>query len=212
MEGDARPVAWDPRKPEVKGIEDTSAFDELFIRALPTLRKQLLRQLGDPYEAEETIQDVYIRFSSESTRERCVAHPNPMGYLIVVAGNIARDSWRRQQRLRKALSLVAAIDKPAHDDGGISEREGLLFVASALRSMTRKEAEAIWLVDVQGHTLMEAGATLGVHWGTVHRHRKRGLDRLRKKLTESAHDDRSQKPGAPDVKPDDSTARRKGKT
>jgi RNA polymerase sigma-70 factor (ECF subfamily) len=54
-----------------------------------------------------------------------------------------------------------------------------MAIASILRKLTSPEAAAIRLVDIENYSLQEAGLLLGVHWGTVHRNRQRGLRQLR---------------------------------
>ncbi|MEU5987419.1 RNA polymerase sigma factor [Spirillospora sp. NPDC047418] len=156
-------------------------FNELFIEIRPALYAHVMKLLGDRHETEEVVQDVYLKLASEKSRRNFAAHPNRMAYLLVTAKNIIRDSWRRRQRISAALALSQERAEQVHD-GGLRECEDRMVVASLLRGLTAREAAAIRLVDIENHSLEEAGLLLRVHWGTVHRNRQRGLRRLRAAL------------------------------
>jgi RNA polymerase sigma factor (sigma-70 family) len=158
---------------------EATDFDSLFIATRPPLYARVMQLLGDYYEAEEVVQDVYLKLAGETARQTFVSHPNPVAYSVVTATNIIRDNWRRRRRLLKALTLAYLLDSRENHDGGLPECEDRMAIASILRKLTFPEASAIRLVDIENLSLEEAGLLLGVHWGTVHRNRQRGLRQLR---------------------------------
>jgi RNA polymerase sigma-70 factor, ECF subfamily len=152
--------------------------DELFMVILPSLYPRVLSYVGTPEEADEMIQEVYLRLRADRVEQTFVSHPNPIGYTLVTAANLIRDRWRSDQRSRALLARLAGEARTA-TDGGISEHESHVTIDAMLKRLNRKEAAAIVLVDLAGYPLSEAAALLGVKKATVHHNRARGLRRLR---------------------------------
>ncbi|WP_442875610.1 sigma-70 family RNA polymerase sigma factor [Actinoallomurus sp. NBC_01490] len=187
-------------------VDEAKDFNDLFIEIRPALYTRVVQLLGDPHEAEEVVQEVYLKISAQKARQNFESHPNKVAYLLVTAKNIIRDSWRRRQRLSRTLALEQALDTERSHDGGLQECEDRLVVAALLSSLTAREAAAIRLVDIESYSLEEAGLLLGVHWGTVHRNRQRGLRQLRAKFdgigsTGSRQVKKSRGQGPPSVSP-----------
>jgi RNA polymerase sigma factor (sigma-70 family) len=161
------------------GMGEATDFDDLFIATRPPLYARVMQLLGDYHEAEEVVQEVYLKLCADKARKTFMSHPNPVAYSVVTATNIIRDNWRRRRRLLKALTLAYLLEPRDDHDGGLPECEDRMAIASILRKLTSSEASAIRLVDIENYSLQEAALLLGVHWGTVHRNRQRGLRQLR---------------------------------
>jgi DNA-directed RNA polymerase specialized sigma24 family protein len=152
-------------------------FDELFLAHLPALYPRVLAQVRTRDAADETIHDVYLRLAEGRAWQTIASHPNPVGYLVVAATNLIRDRLRAGPR-NESLDVTAA-GAHGYTDGGFAEHESGRAAASLLHTLNRKEAAAILLVDIAGHSLSEAGRLLGVAKTTVQANRVRGLQRLR---------------------------------
>jgi RNA polymerase sigma-70 factor (ECF subfamily) len=177
----SRSVNAIPRHQDCRGDAsggDHQQFDALFVSTLPTLYSRVLAHVRTRDEADETIQEVYLRLRATAARQAFVSHPNPVGYLVVTAVNLLRDQWRWRQRTRAITDRLHG-ENPWCSDGGIAERESGVHLRSLLECLNRKEAAAIVLVDLVGYSLSEAAQVLGVKKATVHRNRARGLERLR---------------------------------
>jgi RNA polymerase sigma factor (sigma-70 family) len=169
---------------------EATDFNDLFIATRPPLYARVMQLLGDYHETEEVVQEVYLKLSADKARKTFLSHPNPVAYSVVTAMNIIRDNWRRRRRLLNALTHAYLLDPRDQHDGGLPECEAQMTVAEMLRKLSSSEASAIRLVDIENYSLQEAGLLLGVHWGTVHRNRRRGLRQLRGEIDEylrSAH-------------------------
>src|SRR5215467_1698290 len=139
-----RSVRAVPRQQDCPG-EGSSAdqqFDALFVSTLPTLYSRVLAHVQTRDDADETIQEVYLRLRATSARQTFVSHPNPVGYLVVAAVNLLRDQWRWRQRTR-AINVRLHAGESGCSDGGIEERESGVHLRSLLECLNRKEAAAI---------------------------------------------------------------------
>src|SRR4051812_10108153 len=107
---------------------EATDFDNLFIATRPPLYARVMQLLGDCYEAEEVVQEVYLKLSSKKARNTFISHPNPVAYSVVTAMNIIRDDWRRRRRHLKALTHAYQLDPKKEHDGGLPECEDRMAI------------------------------------------------------------------------------------
>ena len=162
-------------------------IDELFIKVLPQLRRGVRRLAGGPDEADDVLQDLYLRLRSGEAGRRFLSHPNPVGYGAVIVRNLLRDDWRRRRRNQDLLARIQSPDD-LRWDGGLCLRESELEVMRELRCLSDRQAAAVGLIDIDGHTLDAAADLLGVHRGSVHRTRIRALQKLRARIEGAGRD------------------------
>ncbi|WP_207709794.1 RNA polymerase sigma factor [Actinomadura macrotermitis] len=155
-------------------------FDEVFCALLPRLYRRAVLLAGHAH-AEDAVHDAYLKL-----RRRPAAftrHPEPYAYAFAALTSVLRDHWRRGRR-RRLAELPAGLPPERADggDGGIAERGAELEVRRMLAGLTGRQRAAVLLVDLDGYTIDEAAALLGVHRGTVSRSRGRALAALREAL------------------------------
>jgi RNA polymerase sigma-70 factor, ECF subfamily len=134
-------------------------FEELFEATHRRLFGTLCLVTGDRSEAEEIVQDAYLRVWERWDRVRRA--DDPAAYLFRTAFNLFRNRIRRATRAaRRAVGAAPPVDAFAQ----IDEREDLL---AALRRLTARQRAAIVLTDLMDHTSEEAARLLGVRASTV---------------------------------------------
>ncbi|WP_162788311.1 RNA polymerase sigma factor [Amycolatopsis albispora] len=161
---------------------DDAEFDRIFLEVLHRLYSRVSLLVGGRHLADDLVQEVYVRLKARaSRRRRFVEHPNPYGYALATAMNLARGQWRSARR-------ATALDRieESSDDGGLAAFESWEAVSHVLQSLTGKEAVVVLLVDLDGHSIDEAAQLLGVHKGTAQRNRTRALAKLREALASPA--------------------------
>lgn len=161
-------------------MEDDDRFDQAFVVIMQRLYSRVAVLTGGRHGADDLVQEVYVRLKSSAfRRRRFLEHPNPYGYALATAVNLARGQWRADRRQDLAQQPVSLSC-----DGGVPAVESWDRVGRLLRSLTAKEAAVVVLVDLDGYTLEEAARLLKVHKGTAHRNRLRALNKLRNRLAE----------------------------
>ena len=140
---------------------------ELYIAAHGRLVLQVAALTGDLAEAEDVVQEAFVRAMGKWSRLR--EYDNPEAWLYTVACNLARSRWRRAQR---ALHLTPA---PDHTPELSPDRIALL---AALAKLPADQREAIVLHHLVDLPLDEIALRQGVPLGTV----KARLSRGRKAL------------------------------
>jgi RNA polymerase sigma-70 factor (ECF subfamily) len=152
---------------------DPQAFDDLVRRHRQRMWAVALRTLGEPEEAADAVQDACLSAFRAAGSYRGEARVSTWLHRIVV--NACLDRARR----RAVRPTVPLPDEPLADPRDrLAERETGVEVEQALAGLPAEQRSAIVLVDLQGLSVEEAAAVLGVPGGTVKSRCFRGRARL----------------------------------
>jgi RNA polymerase sigma-70 factor (ECF subfamily) len=174
---------------------DRAAFDLLVERYTPRVFNLALRITGSREDAEDCVQEAFVRAFTALQRFRGEAAFST--WLYRVALNVANDESRRlKNRPLRASELSGADpDDPAPDldrfarssdpgehdpEEAAVESERRRVVLGAIRSLPEHHRTVIVLYDLQGLSYEEIGQVLGARVGTI----KSRLSRARLALKE----------------------------
>lgn len=151
-----------PRGTEVVGAGVTdgpAGFEEFFSKEHTPLFGALCLVTGDRHEAEEIMQEAFLRLWERW--ERVIRMDDPSGYLFRTAMNVFRNRYRRAAlAVRKTINLAPTEDAFSTVD----DRD---VVVRALRDLTPDQRAAVVLTGYVGLSSEEAGKVLGMRAGTV---------------------------------------------
>nr|WP_240528588.1 RNA polymerase sigma factor [Streptomyces humi] len=153
-------------------------FDASFTADMPRLRRRLIALTGNPHDADDLVQETYLRLSRRARARSLTAQQHPYAYTCTVALNLLRDSWLHPSRRERTTDRLPE----AGWDGGLGTYEASASALALLSVLSPKEAAAVILVDLEGLTHDTAGERLGAHRGTVQRNRMRALAKMRAAL------------------------------
>jgi RNA polymerase sigma factor (sigma-70 family) len=153
------------------------SFEEFFEKEHRSLYGALRLLCRDGHEAEELMQDAFLKLLERWDRVRDLE--DPAGYLYRTAMNLFRS---RRRRLRVALRRTIRPEPDPDELAAVEERE---VVVRALAPLTRGQRAAVVLVDVLGLTSEAAAVVLGVKASTVRVLAARGRATLRETWGES---------------------------
>jgi RNA polymerase sigma-70 factor (ECF subfamily) len=134
---------------------------------------------GDADLAADAVQEAFVRAHG---RWRSIRHyDDPVGWIRHVALNLVRDDRRRVTRGRRALERLAVVTAtatppPAEPDG----------IGALLDSLPRQQRIAAALFYVDGLSIAEIAATMGIAPGSVKSH----LHDARRSLRRTVGDER----------------------
>ena len=149
-------------------------FEAFYVAHYGRLVGQLLTMLGDLAEAEDAVQEAFVR-ASVRWRWLC-AYDAPDAWVRKVAFNLARSSLRRaRSRLRATARLTAPSAVPAAS-------AELLDVLAAMRRLPLRQREVLVLHYVVGLSVEEIARQLTVPAGTVKSRLARGRVALVRRL------------------------------
>jgi RNA polymerase sigma factor (sigma-70 family) len=143
----------------------------------PALVRYLARYTGDPDQAEDLVQETFVRLRERPPADRT----EPRKWLFTVATNLARDAHRVSRR-REALAAEARDRLPlpdaAPDPAAEAERADLRRrVRAALATLTDRE-RTVLLMREEGFTHREIAESVDTTTGSVGTMIARALDKV----------------------------------
>jgi RNA polymerase sigma-70 factor (sigma-E family) len=133
-----------------------------------------LARLLDRDDAEELVQEAFVRVYAGWDRLRDPADPLP--YLRQVVVNLARSRGRHAAVVRRH-AVHLALTTPAAEDTALAG-EPRRAVLAALRALPRRQRECVTLRYLLECSTEETALAMGVSAGTVKTHLHRGLAAL----------------------------------
>ena len=144
---------------EIGEASDVLSFEELFTREHANLFRALFLITGSIPEAEELMQDAFLKVWERW--ERVSEMENPAGYLFRVAVN---NGLRRIRRIAMGAKRVLASGQPDDPFAAADLRDE---VVRSLAALPERQRAAIVLTDLVDLSAEEAGKALGVTASTV---------------------------------------------
>jgi RNA polymerase sigma-70 factor (ECF subfamily) len=181
----------DPDLPLVRAIAEGSgeALGQLYDRHSPLTLGLLRRMLGNPNEAEEVLQEVFLQVWRDARRydpERAT----PRGWLLLIARSRALDRLRSTtSRQRRENELMRSEGERAIAPLGtrrLEQHERQRRIGSALELLPREQRQVIELAFYEGLTQTQMAARLGAPLGTVKSRVLLAMRKLREILADEA--------------------------
>ncbi len=171
---------------------DNDAFETLVDLYAARLYGFLYRMIGQRDEAEDLVQEVFIRVV------RMIGQYREEGlfeaWLFRIAVNLARDHVRKQRRIPAITSFGAAGEEDgelsgaarvcdtstARPEGALERAENIDRLEAALAKITPEEREVVMLRHYTSMSFAEIARVMGTPLGTALARAHRGLAKLRK--------------------------------
>ena len=160
-------------------VSDEIEIQALYAASYRRLLGQLIGVTGSVAEAEDVVQEAFVRGLDHPAR--LLGADNPEAWLRTVAVNLARSRWRRAQRL---VGLAPRLVTPPRE----RDTDGTLVLLQALNRLPAGQREVIALHHLADLTVEQVAKTLGLPTGTVKARLSRGRVALSTLLvTEEPH-------------------------
>jgi RNA polymerase sigma-70 factor (ECF subfamily) len=158
---------------------DAEEFDDLYAASFGRLVHQLHAMIGDRDEAQECVQEAFVR--AWSHRRRLDRAHAPEAWVRTTAYRLAVSRWRRARRGRRdpdrALQPATAAPAPS---------ENQVAVIAALRQLPETHRRALVLHHLCDLSVRAVAAETGVAEGTVKARLSRGRAALSELLSDPA--------------------------
>ena len=170
---------------------DTAALAELYDRRSRLLFGLILRIVRDRAEAEEILQEVFLRvWTRAELYDPQLGGPTP--WLVRLARNCAIDRLRAR-RIRDAASAAAALDEsmaetaPSRTDirtpeTAVLDAERRGTVIDALAGLPAEQRRLIEAAFFEGYTHSELAKRFGLPLGTVKTRIRAGMIAMRQRM------------------------------
>jgi RNA polymerase sigma-70 factor, ECF subfamily len=190
---DAREVALDDAMDRyARGVD--AAFDDLYQRGAPRVRRFLLRLSGSASLADDLTQETFLRVhrARGSFGKGAAAFP----WILAIGRNAFRDHVRRS-RARPVTAegvrgehdgLQAHASPETRGDEALAGREMLEIVRRTLAALPVSQREAFVLLRFEGLSVFEAAQVVGTTEGALKVRAFRAYEALREALSDFAED------------------------
>jgi len=156
--------------------EAYASFETFFEQTHQRLFGGLCLVTGNRHEAEEIMQDAYLKVWERW--ERVGAMDDSTGFLFRTAMNVFRSRYRHASlAIRRRIALAPTVD----DLAAVEDRDEVVRI---LRPLSPAERASIVLTTMFGYSSEEAGRLLGVKAATVRAHATRARAGARASLEE----------------------------
>jgi len=153
------PLRLAAEAPASEPFDAALSFETFYDAERRTLFRRLWLVTGNRAEAEELMQDAFLRVWERW--EQVGAMEDPVGYLYRTAMNLFRKRYRRAVlAIRRSVGLAPGGDDFADAD----DREA---VRRVLATLPPRQRAALVLTEMLGFSAEEAGRALGVQASTV---------------------------------------------
>lgn len=172
---------------------DRAAFRAVYAQSAPKLAGVLIRMLGSRDEAEDVLQDVFIKVWNRAGSYD-PARGQAMGWLIAIARNAALDRLRARPEARGLRRAEAPSDPEAPDpvaalpadgpdaEGMLAARGEAARVVACFGELEPDRAQAVRGAYLMGLSYAELAKRHGVPLNTMRTWLRRSLLRLRECL------------------------------
>jgi RNA polymerase sigma-70 factor (ECF subfamily) len=165
--------------PETLSFGEGVRLEEVFYVSYRRLVMQLYGVVGDRVEAEDLVQEAFVRaVAAGQSFERTI---NPEAWLRTAAINLHRSRWRKLRSFSRVRERVAE----PQDVRGLDER---LDVIEALRSLPEDQRQVVALHHLADLSVVDIAHELGLPDGTVKSRLSRGREALAQALADEEVD------------------------
>ncbi|WP_172331860.1 sigma-70 family RNA polymerase sigma factor [Mangrovicoccus sp. HB161399] len=164
-------------------LRDQSAFAALYDVTSAKLFAVCLHVLDHRGEAEETLQEVYVRIWHKADSYAVTGH-SPMTWLITVARNLAIDRLRKRKVATVAIDEAGTVadDRPGPEASAIVRSESSA-IRACLDELETDRADAVKRAYLLGETYKDLARRYDVPLNTLRTWLRRSLMTLRECLT-----------------------------
>jgi len=162
------------------GRGEASALKQVYDKTSAKLFGICLRILGEPSEAEDVLQEVYLTvWRSAATFDR--GRASPITWLSTIARNRAIDRlrMRRPERAAPIEAAIAIPDAAPSAQAGLEAAQGSAQLQTCLTELDAPMQSAIRAAFLDGHTYDVLAQRAGVPLGTMKSWIRRSLIKLR---------------------------------
>lgn len=163
-------------------LRDRAAFDLLYRRTSAKLYGVCLRVLKDRAEADEALQEVYVKIWTKADRF-AISELSPISWLVAIARNHSIDLIRARRRPSDDLDAAVDIADPTPGPEALAQASGeRQRIDSCLNELEVDRASAVRGAYLNGDSYAELAERFEVPLNTMRTWLRRSLMKLRECL------------------------------
>ncbi len=170
-------------------LADEPSISALYAQEFRDLVRHIVRKLRNPREAEDVVQEAYIRMLTMPAGHAVLR--NAKAFLFTVASNLAVDTVRREQRQRRLFPTMSETSTAYEGDAlevicprrstedQVDASMRLSWVLEAVDDLPANCRQAFTLHKLQELSYAEVAAEMKITVSMVEKHLSRALQHLR---------------------------------
>ena len=167
--------------------QERAALSEFYDQTAGVIYSTALKMLGDPSEAEEVVQDVFVQIWTKAGSFDAKLG-KPFHWALGITRNRAIDRLRSRQRRNRVFAEATdetddTAAAPEVDSPALRGADETATVRAAVKNLPPDQRQAIELAFFGGLTHAEIAENLGEPLGTVKARIRRGMLKLRESLS-----------------------------
>jgi RNA polymerase sigma-70 factor (ECF subfamily) len=155
---------------------EVAAFRVLVNATMPRLFRLAARLMGGVEEAEDVLQDAYLRAYEALSNGRFDSRSGVETWLYRIVVNASLDALRSRQRIEKRPTMFSL---QSLDSAQLEARVALRELADWVRALSPEQRTAILLKELEGLTAAEIAVAMGRSEGAVEQYLVRARAALR---------------------------------
>ena len=160
-------------------LRDRAAFQALYKATSAKLLAVTLRILKDRDEAEETLQEVYVKVWNNAARYKTVGY-SPMTWLITIARNTAIDRLRKRPQASADIdAALTIIDPKPSMEARLAAASDLAQLNACFDELPTDRSAALRGAYLEGMSYQDLATRADVPLNTMRSWLRRGLIALR---------------------------------
>lgn len=153
---------------------DATAVSLLVQRLSPQLFRFFAGQMGNRADAEDMLQDLWLRIH----RARHAYRPGEpvLPWVYAIAHCVRTDNYRRRRRIASRESAVAVLPEPSHQ----RDSTGALPFEDLMAPLSERQRTIVTMLKVDGMSIEEVARATALTVGAVKQVVHRAYERLRR--------------------------------
>lgn len=163
-------------------VGDRASFRQLYAQTSAKLFGVCLRILKDGSEAEEALQEAYLKVWRNAS-QFAPSRYSPMSWLIAIARNQSIDRLRARRPVALDLDVASEIesDQPNPEESALRS-DARTMIEHCLKELTQQKADAVRGAYLDGYSYQELSERLAIPINTIRTWLRRSLIRLKECL------------------------------
>ncbi len=163
---------------------DSEATARLIAFASPLLYRFLAGQLGSRSEAEDLLQEAWLKI--HRARHTYRSGEPVLPWLYAIARHVRVDSYRKRRRISSYETVMDVLPEPAFRHGAATQAGSLPAWETLLAELPESQREVVTLLKVNELSLEEVARVTSSTVGAVKQKAHRAYGRLRQVLAQTA--------------------------
>lgn len=175
-------ISFGARTLRDKAETGQASLEHLYDQYAHALFRYALALVGSPEDAEDAVQEVFVRIAGEQKRSESIA--NVKAYLFAATRNAAY-SILRSRRRRYELEQAVCAERETWATGECTQSGESTLLRQAFAQLPTEQREVLVLKILDGMTFKEIAQMVGASINTVGSRYRYGIERLRQALKET---------------------------